>query len=231
MSKLKPFPMLIIFLWIYICWWRGNRNRRFRAMPKPYFSSIFRKHKKLGDHSFQECSRLQHISAIDTEVISDNAFYNCVRLTGELKFSSKLKIIGKYSFAFCSNLIRNLVIPETVTQIGEGAFQECSGLDGNLSFPENVERINNYIFFRCIKLNGNLVIPEITEYIGDYSFFWWIGAPTKYKNNWKFIFLRLCKFDRKFGHTWKSDVYWSFMFHELPGYWWRTSNTGRFEND
>lgn len=48
--------------------------------------------KKLGDHSFQECSRLQHISAIDTEVISDNAFYNCVRLTGELKFSSKLKI-------------------------------------------------------------------------------------------------------------------------------------------
>ena len=66
--------------------------------------------KILGEHSFQECSNLQHISALDVEEIGDNAFYNCIKLASELEFSNRLKTIGKYSFAFCKKLRGNLVI-------------------------------------------------------------------------------------------------------------------------
>ena|GEM_PF-2751650 len=59
-------------------------------------------------------------------LISDDAFYNCDRLTSVI-IGGNVKNIGEYAFGHCSNLL-SVTVSASVTGIGEQAFSDCDKL-------------------------------------------------------------------------------------------------------
>jgi hypothetical protein len=60
------------------------------------------------------------------EIIGDEAFDYCIRLTSII-LPNSVKKIGNYAFASC-NKLQTLIIPASVQSIGDEAFLECSSL-------------------------------------------------------------------------------------------------------
>ncbi len=104
----------------------------------------------------------------NTKVITDNAFYNCTKLT-TVSIPEGVSSIGAYSFYQCSTL-KGIDIPESAVEIGEYAFYGCVALT-DVEFGSNLETIGNYAFYNCSKINGHITIPDKVKTLGDYSFY------------------------------------------------------------
>lgn len=87
----------------------------------------------------------------NTQVIEQEAFRNCINLTGTLTIPEGVTEIGDYAFAGCSGLTGLPVIPDTVQIIGAHAFDGCSGLTGLLYIPASVS-VEDTAFSDCPNL-------------------------------------------------------------------------------
>lgn len=103
----------------------------------------------------------------DVLVIGDEAFSDCVNLTG-IKIPDRVIHIGEMSFQNCINLTR-ITIPDRVTCIGDHAFRGCRKLI-SINIPRRVVRIGMGMFGGCTNLT-NITLPDRVTYIGD-SVFW-----------------------------------------------------------
>lgn len=110
--------------------------------------------------------------------IKDNAFADCIGLTGSLTIPEGVIEIEYAAFRSCRNLNGKLSLPSTLKKLGrypsytyywDGAFREC-GFVGELQLPEGLEFIGAGSFDACKGLYGELRIPEGVTGLGERAF-------------------------------------------------------------
>lgn len=74
--------------------------------------------------------------------------------------SSKVRVIGKYSFYGC-NFIRNIAIPDSIVKIENGAFYGCSSLE-QVSLPYSIKELGENVFVGCNSLERVVLNSRIT---------------------------------------------------------------------
>ena len=94
------------------------------------------------------------------DVIGDNAFRGCSRLTS-LNLPAGITEIGPYAFGNCSGLT-SLTLPDGITSIGIYAFYGCSGLT-SLNLPDGITEIGPHAFAGCNGLTSLTLPAGITE--------------------------------------------------------------------
>ena len=122
--------------------------------------------------------------------IGDNAFKDCVTLTG-ITIPETVTRIGDYAFSGCTNLAAentsanmtrmmysmmaplrsgesSFVIPESVASIGKYAFQGCTGLT-SITIPDGVTTIEEGAFQECTGLTS-ITIPDSVTTIEEGAF-------------------------------------------------------------
>lgn len=125
----------------------------------------------IGDQAFLECVNLTGILSLPSTLrgISYMAFEGC-KFTCELLLPQNLNSLGFNAFRQCSGLYGNLILPEGLSEIEESVFSGCSNLSGDLNIPKNVKKIENGAFGGCSGLNGRLTLPDGLESIGNDAF-------------------------------------------------------------
>lgn len=125
----------------------------------------------IGDQAFLECVNLTGILSLPSTLrgISYMAFEGC-KFICELLLPQNLNSLGFRAFWQCSGLYGNLILPEGLSEIEESVFSGCSNFSGDLNIPKNVKEIENRAFSDCSGLNGRLTLPEGLEYIGGCAF-------------------------------------------------------------
>lgn len=102
---------------------------------------------KIGYSAFKNCDKLISAGPIGggynyefgwTEIIPENAFYDCDSLT-------------------------RVIIPDSIKRIGDSAFWSCNGI-GNINIPDSVTNISSFAFKDCDNLS-KISIPNMS-YIG-----------------------------------------------------------------
>ncbi len=110
--------------------------------------------------------------------IKDNAFSDCVGLTGSLIIPEGVVEIEAAAFRYCKNFNGTLTLPSTLKIIGhypsytyywDGTFRQC-GFVGELTLPEGLEIIGAGSFDECKGLYGELRIPESVTELGECAF-------------------------------------------------------------
>lgn len=125
----------------------------------------------IGDQAFLECVNLTGILSLPSTLrgISYMAFEGC-KFTCELLLPQNLNSLGFSAFRGCRGLYGNLILPEGLSEIEESVFSGCSNLSGDLNIPKNVKKIENGAFGDCSGLNGRLTLPDGLESIGNNAF-------------------------------------------------------------
>lgn len=125
----------------------------------------------IGDQAFLECVNLTGILSLPSTLrgISYMAFEGC-KFTCELLLPQNLNGLGFRAFCQCSGLYGNLILPEGLSEIEGSVFSGCSNLSGDLNIPKNVKKIENGAFGGCSGLNGRLTLPDGLESIGNDAF-------------------------------------------------------------
>ena len=80
------------------------------------------------------------------EKINNNAFYNCLYVTGQLVLPNTLTSIGKNAFNSCK-FTGELIIPDNVTTIGNAVFQNNTNITGPVVIPDSVTTIGTIPFY------------------------------------------------------------------------------------
>ena len=114
---------------------------------------------------FNSCARVGIIN-IRTEIICDEAFYDCYLLQ-EIVIPNSVTSIGDSAFSKCRSL-QQIIIPNSVTSIGDDAFNECESLQ-QIIIPNSVKSIGNGAFNECESLQ-QIIIPNSITSIGDFAF-------------------------------------------------------------
>ena len=81
--------------------------------------------------------------------VADNAFANCVNVTGVV-FDNGVKTIGQSAFNGCSAL-SSVEFPETMETLGKAAFANCGNLT-DMVLPSSIKNIGEECFSNCDKL-------------------------------------------------------------------------------
>lgn len=125
----------------------------------------------IGDQAFMECVNLTGILSLPSTLrgISYMAFEGC-KFTCELLLPQNLNGLGFSAFRNCRGLYGNLILPEGLSEIEESVFSGCSNFSGDLNIPKNVKKIENSAFSGCSGLNGRLTLPDGLESIGNDAF-------------------------------------------------------------
>lgn len=84
-------------------------------------------------------------------------------------FPSTITSIGDQAFFQCIGLSGNLVIPSSVNNIGNSAFQDCRGITGTLILPNSLTTIKNCAFGWCSGLT-ELVLGLMVSSIESEAF-------------------------------------------------------------
>ncbi|MBO7199962.1 MAG: leucine-rich repeat protein [Bacteroidales bacterium] len=90
-----------------------------------------------------------------TRLISDEAFWNCKRLTSII-IPDGVSEIGS-SFSYCTNLT-SIRLPNGISRIKYGSFSACNKLD-SVNIPSSVTYIGDFAFSGCKSLTS-INIPE-----------------------------------------------------------------------
>lgn len=110
--------------------------------------------------------------------IGNNAFNNCINLSGSLILPEGLEELGQGAFWACSSLNGSLSLPSTLKKIGskkgyigywDGVFYNC-GFVCELKLPDGVVEIGMGAFMGCRGLYGELKLPSKLERIGEMAF-------------------------------------------------------------
>ena len=121
----------------------------------------------IGDNAFRGCSRLTSLNLpAGITSIGDHAFWGCRGLTS-LTLPAGITKIGDYAFWGCRGLT-SLTLPAGITEIGSDAFLGCSGLT-SLTLPDGITSIGNEAFRACSGLRS-LTLPAGITKIGDGAF-------------------------------------------------------------
>jgi len=100
--------------------------------------------------------------------IGENAFTNCLNLTGTLEIpASVTDTIGRQAFSYCSQLTGLKL--SGVKFIDQFAFSGCSGLTGTLTIPDSVNIIQYRAFANCNHLQAVHISSTVTE-IDEFAF-------------------------------------------------------------
>ena len=102
-----------------------------------------------------------------TQVICDNAFYICKKLS-RIGLPTSVVIIGSGAFKGCQSL-KSIIFPPNLREIGEYAF-EYSGLT-SIEIPDSVKTIGDGVFRECYQLK-TVSLPQSLEEIGKGIFVW-----------------------------------------------------------
>ena len=110
--------------------------------------------------------------------IKDNAFADCIGLTGSLIIPEGVVEIEFAAFRHCVNLNGKLSLPSTLKILGrypcytyywDGVFDSC-GFVGELQLPDGLEFIGAGCFNSCKGLYGELRIPDGVTTLGEGAF-------------------------------------------------------------
>ena len=108
------------------------------------------------DDAFYECRELKRIILPSSCLaIGRNAFRGCTSLQ-EVVLPDSLQIIESRAFWGCRSL-RKIILPDSITKIGEGAFGECESLE-EIKIPSNLLVLEQRTFLRCTNLK-KVIIP------------------------------------------------------------------------
>lgn len=119
--------------------------------------------KSISDNAFYNCKKLSKVVAPGVEIVSRDAFFKCSTLTD---FNpSHLKIIGAYAFYNCSSYSPATL--QDVTSIGDYAFFKTAIT--SIVISEGITEIQGYTFYGCNKL-VNVILPEGLQTIGHQAF-------------------------------------------------------------
>jgi uncharacterized repeat protein (TIGR02543 family) len=123
----------------------------------------------ISDEAFYNCNGLIGNLVIPDSVVNigNNAF-SWSGFNGKLTLGKSIKMIGDGAFAE-ANFQGNLIIPKTVTSIGSMAFASDYFI-GNLIIPDSVISIGEEAFMQCNGFSGNLIIPNSVKYVGANAF-------------------------------------------------------------
>lgn len=116
----------------------------------------------IGSSAFQQTNIGSVTFNNKLESISEQAFYTCGSLSGELHLPHSLRGIGSNSFLEC-NLSGKLILPDNLSYIGERAFYQAGSFIGDLNIPENVKRIYSQTFDGST-FTGSLILNNVTKF-------------------------------------------------------------------
>ena len=135
--------------------------------------------KVIGGFAFFRCSRLTSMTLPESLIsIENNAFGNCVGLTGKLDFSkcTSLTSIENGAFAQCINLKElNLSNCASLKTIEYQTFYNCGFI--SIILPSNLESIEGNAFGSCGELTS-ISLPSSLTSIGDSAFSWCSGLTS-----------------------------------------------------
>ena len=103
------------------------------------------------------------------EIIGNQAFAGCDRLTGQLVLPANLRTIKASAFIGCSGFTGEIVFNDKLERIDCAAIAGCSGLTGSLMLPDSLAVMQNDSIYDCPGLNGVLHIPSgISSWSADF---------------------------------------------------------------
>lgn len=124
----------------------------------------------IGLSAFSNCYKLKKVQFNEGLMyISDNAFYGCENLQGELSIPSTLQYIGSYAFSGCKSITGSLDFSKRYVSIYGYAFSNCVGIK-KIEFNKDIGGyIGQYAFNNCTGFKGDFIVPE-TVSLGSYAF-------------------------------------------------------------
>lgn len=137
--------------------------------------------KSIGASAFCFCASASTVTnstldlGLGLTLISNRAFFGCVRLGGEVKIPNTCTAAGNYTFCNCEK-ITGITIGNGLTSIGEGLFKNCTGAT-KLSIGTNVTTINKNAFDGCKSITA-ITIPNSVQDIFLSAFTTCIAAKT-----------------------------------------------------
>lgn len=127
---------------------------------------------KIGAAAFNGASNLVKVTfEADKEggatalEISNNAFYQCSNLSGNIVFPARLTSIGDKAFCNTKKVTGITFTGTKLTSIGESAFQWCKSITA-VTLPEGLVSIGKSAFSGCEALDSFTISSTVTE-IGD----------------------------------------------------------------
>ena len=127
---------------------------------------------EIGRSAFQSCDNLKDVTIMPMlEIISANAFRDCIELKRVQLFDSKdssaLRRIGRWCFKGCVSL-ESVELPPTCAEIEEQAFYRCESLK-QITLPKWLRAISSELFAYCSSLEGIHIQSKCKE-IGTSAF-------------------------------------------------------------
>jgi hypothetical protein len=120
---------------------------------------------EIGKSAFYET----HISSVvfgkNLRKIYENAFFNCFKLSCELKFPNSLEYIG--DFCFILSGVTGVIDLSMLNYIGTFSF--AGTFITSVIFPSFLEKVPDYLFSDS-KLKGEVIIPSTVLAIGEGAF-------------------------------------------------------------
>ncbi len=124
----------------------------------------------IGTGVFARCSNFTNLElSPNIKVISENAFFCCIGLTGELIIPEGVEIIDSYAFQTCQKITK-IAFPSTLKELrGKGNFQWNDSLS-EIIIPKGITVIPQEAFAGCPSVTGELIIPDNIIEIGGGAF-------------------------------------------------------------
>jgi hypothetical protein len=115
----------------------------------------------ISDDAFYDCYRLTHVTFGNSVIsIGDWAFFICDGLTN-VSFPDSLISIGNY--AFYQSGLTSVMFGNSITNIGIEAFYDCPQLP-SVTIPDSVATIGKHAFLYCSRLTNIAVNPGNPSY-------------------------------------------------------------------
>ena len=126
-----------------------------------------------GEMKISSCAFMQsdvtNLSMEGVMSIGEEAFYQCVYLTGDLILPHSVLTIGTNAFMGCSSINGTISIGNSTTRIYDGAFYGCTNATG-IILGSSLERIGEGAFLGCRNVTGTVAIPNSVTRISSEAF-------------------------------------------------------------
>ena len=117
-----------------------------------------------GDTAFTEVKLPDTVT-----VIGNSAFEQCLNLE-KINMPTSLKTIQYEAFENCTKLTGDLKFPDTCTALGDRAFQNCTGFNGKLTIGANLGSIGKNVFFGCTGFKEAEIESGVMTKVGSSMF-------------------------------------------------------------
>lgn len=126
---------------------------------------------RVGNKSFQDCSKMSNCRLGDLNWVGDYAFQNCDLTSFPITNDSHIEYIGNY--AFSGTRLTSAKIPgpsgSQSARLGDNVYYNCPVLS-TAEFTGNFDSIGSYTFANCPEFTGVISWPSGLTQIGDHTF-------------------------------------------------------------